>query len=164
MRIQRKHASRIDLWRDPAVAGRALVSRRFPVSISRVMESIKAGSTLRVKTGRRGSGPLRQPRFSDGPLRSVKEYNEEAELAHLNPGRASPVKRARERAAGSLKNGSLRSSFDLRRASGYIPFQGRGRVSPALSNLLKVSTGHPASVRFQLKLTSLLVVGRMGWV
>ena len=43
---------------------------------------------------RRGAeGELWQPRFSDGALRSVKEYNEKVEHIHLKPVRAGLVSR-----------------------------------------------------------------------
>jgi len=54
----------------------AILFPRFPLSISRVMESIKVGSTLRINAGRKESGLLWQPRFLDRALRSVKEYYE----------------------------------------------------------------------------------------
>ncbi|MGA2608136.1 MAG: hypothetical protein ABSH01_11850 [Terriglobia bacterium] len=37
---------------DPAAAGAAIIFPRFPVTVSRVMQSIKAGSTLRINAGR----------------------------------------------------------------------------------------------------------------
>ena len=72
----------------------AILFPRFPLSISRVMESIKVGSTLRINAGRKESGLLWQPRFLDRALRSVKEYYEKVEYIHLNPMRAGLVKRA----------------------------------------------------------------------
>jgi len=47
---------------------------RFPVTISRVMESIKVGSTLGINAGIGERGLLWQPRFFDRDLRGVKEY------------------------------------------------------------------------------------------
>jgi REP element-mobilizing transposase RayT len=72
----------------------ATVNPRLPVSISRVMKSIKVGSTLRIKAGRKESGVLWPARFFDRALRSVKEYNEKVEYIHLNPVRGGLVKRA----------------------------------------------------------------------
>jgi hypothetical protein len=69
---------------------------RFPVTISRVMESVKLGSTLRINAGRGERGLLWQPRFFDRALRSVKEYYEKVEYIHLNPVRAGLVKCAEE--------------------------------------------------------------------
>ena len=81
---------------DPAAAGHAVIFPGFPVTISRVMESIKVGSTLRINAGRGERGLLWQPRFFDRALRRVKEYYEKVEYIHLNPVRAGLVKRAGE--------------------------------------------------------------------
>ena len=72
----------------------AILFPRFPVSISRLMESIKVGSTLRINARRKDSGLFRQPRFFDRALRTVKEYCEKVEYIHLNPVRAGLVKHA----------------------------------------------------------------------
>jgi putative transposase len=74
----------------------AILFPRFPATISRAMESIKVGSTLRVNAARKESGLLWQPRFFDRALRSVKEYYEKVEYIHLNPVRAGLVKRAED--------------------------------------------------------------------
>jgi REP element-mobilizing transposase RayT len=74
----------------------AILFPRFPLTISRVMESIKVGSTLRINVSRKKSGLLWQPRFFDRALRSVKEYYEKVEYIHLNPVRAGLVKRAED--------------------------------------------------------------------
>ena len=71
----------------------AILFPRFPVTISRLMESIKVGSTLRVNARRNESGLLWQPRFFDRALRTVKEYNEKVEYIHLNPVKAGLAKR-----------------------------------------------------------------------
>ena len=71
----------------------AILFPRYPVTISRVMESIKVGSTLRINASRKESGLLWQPRFFDRALRTVREYNEKAEYIHLNPVRAGLVER-----------------------------------------------------------------------
>ena len=68
---------------DPTGAGPAIIFPRFPVTIARVMESIKVGSTLRINAGRGEWGLLWQPRFFDRALRRVKEYYEEVEYIHL---------------------------------------------------------------------------------
>jgi putative transposase len=74
----------------------AILFPRFPLTISRVMESIKVGSTHRINAARREWGLLWQPRFFDRALRSVKEYDEKVEYIHLNPVRAGLVKRAED--------------------------------------------------------------------
>ncbi|MGD0012436.1 MAG: hypothetical protein ABSE93_28335 [Terriglobia bacterium] len=81
---------------DPAAAGHAIIFPRFPFTLSRVMESIKVGSTLRTHAGREERGLFWQPRFLDRALRSVKEYSEKVEYIHLNPVRAGLVKHAEE--------------------------------------------------------------------
>jgi putative transposase len=74
----------------------AIIFPRFPVTISRVMESIKVGSTLRINASRKESGLLWQPRFFDRAVRTVKEYYEKVEYIHLNPVRAGVVERAED--------------------------------------------------------------------
>ena len=56
--------------------GHAIIFPRFPVTISRVMESIKVGSTPRINAGRGESGLPWQPRFFDRAVRTVEEYYE----------------------------------------------------------------------------------------
>ena len=43
---------------DPAAAGHAIIFPRFPVTISRLMESIEVGSSLRINAGRGERGLL----------------------------------------------------------------------------------------------------------
>jgi putative transposase len=74
----------------------AILFPRSPVTISRVMEAIKVGSTLRINADGKESGLLWQPRFFDRALRTVKEYHEKVEYIHLNPVRAGLVKRAED--------------------------------------------------------------------
>jgi REP element-mobilizing transposase RayT len=74
----------------------AILFPRFPVTISRVMESIKVGSILRINARRNESGLLWQPRFFDRALRTVKEYNEKVEYIHLNPVKAGLASRPEE--------------------------------------------------------------------
>ena len=98
---------------DPAVAGPAIIFPRFPVITSRVMESIKVGSTLRINAGRGERGLLWQPRFFDRALRRVKEYYEKVEYIHLNPVRAGLLKRAEEWQWSSVQDytGGLCATF-----------------------------------------------------
>jgi REP element-mobilizing transposase RayT len=69
---------------------------RFPLTISRLMEATKVGSTLRINEGRKESGLLWQPRFFDRALRTVKEYGEKVEYLHQNPVQAGLVRRAED--------------------------------------------------------------------
>jgi len=57
-----------------------------------------------VNRYRGADGELWQPRFFDGALRNVKEYNEKVEYIHLNPVRAGLVSRPEDwyRPAGSI--------------------------------------------------------------
>ena len=71
----------------------AILFPRYPVTISRVMESIKVGSTLRINARRNESGLLWQPRFFDRALRTVNEYNEKVQYIHLNPVKAGLARR-----------------------------------------------------------------------
>ena len=75
---------------------RRAVLPRFPVTISRVMESIKVASTLLINAGRNETGLLCQPRFFDRAVRRVKEYYEKVEYIHLNPVTAGLVQRAED--------------------------------------------------------------------
>ncbi|MGD0456359.1 MAG: transposase [Terriglobia bacterium] len=95
----------------------AILFPRFPLSISRVMKSIKVGSTLRINAGRKESGLLRQPRFFDRALRSVKEYYEKVEYIHLNPVRAGLVERAEDWPWSSVHDytGSLSAAVSANR-------------------------------------------------
>jgi putative transposase len=74
----------------------AILFPRFPVTISRLMESIKVGSILRINARQNESGLLWQPRFFDRALRTVKEYNEKVEYIHLNPVKAGLASRPEE--------------------------------------------------------------------
>jgi REP element-mobilizing transposase RayT len=74
----------------------AILFPAHPLTLSRVMEAIKVGSTHRTNAGRRESGLLWQPRFFDRALRTVKEYYEKVEYIHLNPVRAGLAKRAED--------------------------------------------------------------------
>jgi putative transposase len=74
----------------------AILFPRFPLTISRVMEAIKVGSTLRINGGRGQSGLLWQPRFFDRALRTVREYQEKVEYIHLNPVKAGLVGKAED--------------------------------------------------------------------
>jgi putative transposase len=67
-----------------------------PLTISRVMESIKDAATKRINHSRRKTGRLLQPRFFDRALRTVKEYNGKVEYIHLNPVNAGLVRRPEE--------------------------------------------------------------------
>ena len=71
----------------------AIIFPRSPLTISRVMESIKVGGTKRINAARGERGVLLQGRFFDRALRTVKEYNEKVAYIHWNPVKAGLVKR-----------------------------------------------------------------------
>ncbi len=74
----------------------AIIFPRFPLTISRVMETIKVASTLRLNGGRHEPGLLWQRRFFDRALRTVKEYNEKVAYIHHNPVKVGLVQRAED--------------------------------------------------------------------
>ena len=74
----------------------AIFFPRFPLTISRVLEAIKVGSTLRINTGRKERGLLWQRRFFDRALRTVKEYGETVAYLYHNPVKAGLVRRAED--------------------------------------------------------------------
>jgi REP element-mobilizing transposase RayT len=74
----------------------AIVYPSFPLTISRVMESIKVGATLRINRRRGERGVLLQGRFFDRALRTVREYHEKVEYIHLNPVNAGLVRRPQD--------------------------------------------------------------------
>ena len=119
---------------DPAAAGLAIIFPRFPFTLSRVMESIKVGSTLRTHAGREKRGLFWQPRFLDRALRSVKEYSEKVEYIHLNPVRVELVKRAEDwqRSSGHDYRGGLSATFRPNRTLAsdrvLLPADERGRI------------------------------------
>ena len=71
----------------------AIVYPRYPLTISRVLEAIKVGATLRINRRRGERGVLLQGRFFDRALRTVREYHEKVEYIHLNPVKAGLVQR-----------------------------------------------------------------------
>ncbi len=91
-----KHGFLLTAWVFLPDHWHAILYPRFPLTISRVMESIKVGSTLRINGSKKEQGLLWQPRFFHRALRTVKEYHEKAEYVHQNPVRAGLVRRAED--------------------------------------------------------------------
>ena len=91
----------------------AIIFPIFPLTISRVMESIKVSSTRRINRGRNERGVLLQGRFFDRALRTVREYDEKVEYIHLNPVNAGLVKRPEDWKWSSVHDytGSVNSPF-----------------------------------------------------
>ncbi len=71
----------------------AIIYPRFPLTISRVMESLKVSATRLLNANRDERGVLFQGRFFDRAMRTVKEYNETVAYIHGNPVKAGLVRR-----------------------------------------------------------------------
>jgi REP element-mobilizing transposase RayT len=101
---------------DPAAAGHAIIFPRFPLTISRVMESIKVSATRLINRDRSERGVLPQGRFFDRALRTVNEYNEKVEYIHWNPVKAGLVKRPEDWKWSSLRDytGSVQAPLGKR--------------------------------------------------
>jgi REP-associated tyrosine transposase len=71
----------------------AIIFPRSPLTISRVIESIKVSGTRLINNRRGERGVLLQGRFFDRALRTVKEYHDKVAYIHWNPVKAGWVKR-----------------------------------------------------------------------
>jgi REP-associated tyrosine transposase len=91
-----KHGFLLTAWVFLPDHGHAILYPPYPLTISRVMESIKVGSTLRINGRRREKGLFWQPRFFDRALRTVKGYHEKVKYIHQNPVEAGLVSRAED--------------------------------------------------------------------
>jgi putative transposase len=80
----------------------AILYPAHPLTISRVLESVKDAATKRINRSRREVGRLFQPRFFDRALRTVREYNEKVQYIHLNPVKAGLVSRPEDWAWSSV--------------------------------------------------------------
>ena len=74
----------------------AICAPIYPLTISRVMKSIKISSMKLINRQCHASGELWQGRFFDRALRTVKEYNEKVEYIHQNPVKAGLVSCAQD--------------------------------------------------------------------
>ena len=70
-----------------------IVGPRYPLSVSRVLETLKVASTRRINARQNMAGRLWQGRFFDRAPRTVKEYSETVEYIHRNPVRRGLVAR-----------------------------------------------------------------------
>jgi len=86
-----KHGFLLSAWVFLPNHWHAIFYPPYPLTISRVMESIKVGATKRIHHSRGEVGLLFQPRFFDRALRTVK--GEKVEYFHLNPVKAGLAKR-----------------------------------------------------------------------
>ena len=93
---RQKHGFLLTAWVFLPDHWHAIFYPRSPLTISRVMESIKDGATKRINHSRRESGVLWQPRFFDRALRTVREYYEKVAYIHRNPVAAGWVSHAED--------------------------------------------------------------------
>jgi len=63
----------------------AIIYPRSPLTLSRVLEAIKVGATLRINRERGERGVLLRGRFFDRALRTAREYSAKVEYIHFNP-------------------------------------------------------------------------------
>ena len=85
----------------------ALVGTAYPVTISRVVQSIKWKSAGSLNGARGGSGPVWQHQFWDRFVRHEKEFTARLEYLHLNPVRKGLVKRPEDWRWSSYNNFAL---------------------------------------------------------
>jgi putative transposase len=90
---RKKHGFLLSAWVFLPNHWHAIFYPPCPLTISRVMESIKVGATKRTNHSRGELGLLFQPRFFDRALRSVKEYHGKVGYIHLNPVKAGLAER-----------------------------------------------------------------------
>ena len=93
-RMRRKHHFSLTAWVFLPDHWHAIIYPPYPLTISRVFQSVKVSSTIAINVCRREVGELWQIRFFDRALRTVKEYLDKVEYIHLNPVRGGLVKRA----------------------------------------------------------------------
>src|SRR5271157_2221005 len=112
----------------------AIVYPSFPLTISRVLEAIKVGATLRINRRRGERGVLLQGRFFDRALRTVKEYHEKVEYIHLNPVKRGLVQKPEDWKWSSMREYAGVSGEDQERFCGLridrvpLPFEVRTRI------------------------------------
>ncbi len=95
-RARRQHPFYLMAWVFLPDHWHAICAPVDPRTISLVMKSFKASSTILINRRRAERGELWQARFFDRALRTVKEYNERVEYIHLNPVKAGLVQQADE--------------------------------------------------------------------
>ena len=92
----------------------------YPVTISLAMKSVKQSSMSAVNQRRGADGELRQPRFFDRALRTVKEYNDKVEYIHLHPVRARMVSRPEDWRWSSYNEDAGISAEEQKKRCGLI--------------------------------------------
>jgi putative transposase len=90
---RKQHGFLLTAWVSLPDHWHAIVYPSFPLTISRVLQAIKVGATLRINRRRGERGALLQRRFFDRALRTVREDHEKVEDIHLNPVKAGLVRR-----------------------------------------------------------------------
>ncbi len=90
---RREHRFLLTAWVFLPDHWHAIIAPRYPLSISRVLETLKVASTRRINARHNLAGGIWQGRFFDRALRTVKEYHETVEYIHRNPVRRGLVAR-----------------------------------------------------------------------
>jgi len=96
----------------------AICAPKHPLTISRVMKSIKTSSMILMNRRRAEAGELWQARFFDRALRSVEEYNEKVAYIHFNPVKAGLVRRPQDWRWSSVSEYSDVSAAEQERRCG----------------------------------------------
>jgi putative transposase len=117
-RARTTHAFFLTAWVFLPDHWHAICTMAYPLTISRVMKSIKTSSTILINKRRGESGELWQARFFDRALRTVKEYNDKVEYIHLNPVKAGLVPRPQDWRWSSVHEYSGVSAAEQRRHCG----------------------------------------------
>ena len=90
---RREHGFLLTAWVFLPDHWHAILGQRYPLSVSRGLETLKVASTRRINARQKMSGRLWQGRFFDRALRTVKEYSETVEYIHRHPVRRGRVAR-----------------------------------------------------------------------
>jgi putative transposase len=95
-RMRQKHGFLLTAWVFLPDHWHAIIYPPHPLTISRILKAGKVSSltSINLRGGQRGE--LRQGRFFDRALRTVREYHETVEYIHLNPVRRGLVTRGVE--------------------------------------------------------------------
>jgi putative transposase len=78
------HAFLLTAWVFLADHWHAICAPEYPLTVSRVIKSIKTSSTVLINRRREASGELWQSSFFDRALRTVEEYGDKAAYIHFS--------------------------------------------------------------------------------
>lgn len=133
-RSRAKHGFLLTAWVFLPDHWHAIVFPRYPLTISRVMKSIKVASTTSIQLGWSVSGELWQGRFFDHALRTVKDYMDSVEYIHLNPVRRGLVSKPQDWKWSSVHEYSGLEALEQERRCGLtidritLPAEQRTRI------------------------------------